>query len=70
MKKKSAREFYGTATVGAKGQVVIPCDARDVLKLKEGDKLLVFGVDKDIIAFAKPAELQKLTDKISRKIRL
>jgi len=33
--------FYGSATVGAKGQIVIPADARSALHIKEGDKVVV-----------------------------
>jgi AbrB family looped-hinge helix DNA binding protein len=33
--------FYGSATVGAKGQIVIPADARNAMQLKEGDKVVV-----------------------------
>ncbi len=39
MPKSSA--FYGSATVGAKGQIVIPADARSAMKIKEGDKVVV-----------------------------
>jgi len=35
--------FYGTATIGTKGQVVIPAKARDDLKLKPGDQVIVVG---------------------------
>ncbi|MBL8160305.1 AbrB/MazE/SpoVT family DNA-binding domain-containing protein [Candidatus Saccharibacteria bacterium] len=35
--------LYGVATVGAKGQVVIPADAREQMNIKPGDKLIVFG---------------------------
>ena len=34
-------EVLGTTTVGARGQVVIPSDARKKLGLKSGDKLIV-----------------------------
>lgn len=34
--------FMGSATVGERGQVVIPAEARERLGLKPGDKLLVF----------------------------
>lgn len=48
--------FLGSATVGAKGQIVIPADAREAMRIKEGDKVVVlrgpregsvllFGVD-------------------------
>ncbi len=34
-------KFYGSATVGTKGQVVIPAEARAELKIREGDKMVV-----------------------------
>lgn len=36
-------KLYGTTTMGARGQVVIPAEARKDLKLKPGDQLLVMG---------------------------
>lgn len=33
--------FYGTATVGERGQLVIPAEARTELGIKAGDKLLI-----------------------------
>lgn len=36
--------FYGTATVGTKGQIVIPADAREDLRMQPGDKVVVFGL--------------------------
>jgi len=37
------KKLYGTATVGTKGQVVIPADAREELEIAAGDRLYVFG---------------------------
>ena len=37
------QNFYGTATVGERGQVVIPADARKRLSFHPGDKVLVIG---------------------------
>ena len=34
--------FYGAATVGERGQVVIPSEARRQCGIQHGDKLLVF----------------------------
>lgn len=34
--------FMGSVTVGERGQVVIPAEARERLEIKSGDKLLVF----------------------------
>ncbi len=36
-------EFFGSATVGERGQVVIPSDARQKLEIRPGDKLLIFS---------------------------
>ena len=33
--------FYGTATVGDRGQIVIPAEARKELDINPGDKILV-----------------------------
>ena len=35
--------FFGTATVGERGQVVIPAEARKKLGIHPGDKVLVLG---------------------------
>ena len=36
-------KVYGTAAVGAKGQIVIPAEAREALGIREGDKLVIVG---------------------------
>lgn len=36
--------FYGTATIGTKGQIVIPAEAREDLNMQPGDKVVVFGM--------------------------
>lgn len=40
------KKLYGTATVGTKGQIVIPMDAREELNIKTGDRLYVVGSPK------------------------
>ena len=39
----SPGKMYGTATVGERGQVSIPADARRELSIGSGDKVVVFG---------------------------
>lgn len=42
MERSSCEDcFYGSVTVGERGQVVIPAEARTFLGIKPGDKLLV-----------------------------
>ena len=35
--------IYGAATVGERGQIALPADARRELSIDPGDKLMVFG---------------------------
>lgn len=58
-KKNKQDQFYGATTIGEKGQVVIPCDARNAMKLEPGDKLLAFGVGEDMLVFTKLSQLEK-----------
>jgi len=35
--------YFGSATVGERGQMVIPADARKALGIEAGDKMVIFG---------------------------
>jgi AbrB family looped-hinge helix DNA binding protein len=37
------KKVYGSATVGERGQIVIPADVRRSFSIKPGDKLMVFA---------------------------
>ena len=43
-------KYAWTATVGEKGQIVIPKQARDLFGIKPGDVLILLGDDKHGIA--------------------
>ena len=45
--------FFGTATVGERGQIVIPAEARKRFGIETGEKLLIMGTpdDKGIMLF-------------------
>ncbi|MBH1980631.1 AbrB/MazE/SpoVT family DNA-binding domain-containing protein [Candidatus Saccharibacteria bacterium] len=59
------KKLYGTATVGTKGQVVIPAAAREALAINEGDKLYVLGSEKaGWIGFIKEDQLAQLLNKM------
>jgi AbrB family looped-hinge helix DNA binding protein len=56
--------FYGSATVGAKGQVVIPADARKAMQIKEGDKVVVLrGPREGSVILFRTDSLEKLWEK-------
>lgn len=42
-KQQASPTLYGVVTVGERGQVVIPVEARKNLKVEPGDKLVVFA---------------------------
>ncbi|MBX4210671.1 AbrB/MazE/SpoVT family DNA-binding domain-containing protein [Candidatus Parcubacteria bacterium] len=65
---EKGRAFYGTTTIGEKGQAVIPAGARDKLKLKAGDKLLVFSMG-DMIAMSKVANLEKIANHLENRLK-
>ncbi len=49
MEKKEGKHAW-TVTVGTKGQIVIPKEARDIFGIKPGDTLLILGDDKQGMA--------------------
>ena len=54
-------QLIGSVTVGERGQVVIPSDARESMSIHAGDKLLVFKAPVDgVLIIAKPETFEKL----------
>lgn len=51
--------FFGSVTVGERGQIVIPKEARDVFSINTGDKLLVLGDEEKGIAIVHQRDLIK-----------
>jgi AbrB family looped-hinge helix DNA binding protein len=43
MHQEATSSFYGVTTVGTKGQVVIPAEAREQMNLHPGDKVVIMG---------------------------
>lgn len=61
--------FYGSTTVGARGQVVIPIKARRNLKLKTGEELLVSGTQGRFLMMMKMNELKGIAEELSARVR-
>ena len=57
-------KLYGTTTLGARGQVVIPAEARKDLALRPGDQLIVVGKFGKVIALLKSDQLTEFIDLI------
>ena len=72
MKKKRRRflgkhKFYGSTTVGARGQVVIPIKARRDFKLKPGEDLLVSGAHGRFLMIMKMSEMKGVMEELNQK---
>lgn len=67
-KKKNGEQFYGTTTLGEKGQIVIPSEARKAMGLKKGDKLLVFGMGCDMLAFSKLSKVEQFAKHLADRL--
>lgn len=64
------KKLYGTATVGTKGQIVIPADAREELGIKTGDRLYVIGTLKaGALALLKEDMLEEFIEKINLQVK-
>lgn len=62
-------KLYGTVTVGERGQLVIPAELRKKLKIKSGDKLMIFAkLDKKRISLMREEDFSAFLDKASRII--
>lgn len=68
IKQKRGEQFYGTATIGEKGQIVIPAGARTAMVLKKGEKLLVFGMGHDMIALSKLSKMEQFATHLASKL--
>jgi len=60
------KKMFGTATVGTKGQIVIPADAREELGIEPGDKLYIAGsTSKKVLFCLKEEQFQELVSKLT-----
>lgn len=66
--EKTDKAFYGTTTLGEKGQAVVPIEARRKLDLKKGEKLLVFSFGDDFLVFSKVEKLEKIAAHLAEEL--
>jgi len=69
MKKKEEfdAKFYGSATVGTKGQIVIPAKLRKYFNIKQGDTLMFIGWPRgEGFGVMKPETLLHIQKKLGR----
>ena len=59
--------FFGSATVGERGQIVIPAEARAAFKLEKGEKLLVLGMSNEAIVLQKVSAIKQMSEMLEQK---
>jgi len=64
----SNKKLYGTATIGSKGQVVIPAEAREGLDLKPGDRLYVVSAGAGGVVFLKEEMLEEMVERMAQHV--
>lgn len=63
------KKLYGTATVGTKGQVVIPAEAREELGIKTGDRLYVVNAMNGVgVVFLKEECLESMVEQLTAQV--
>jgi len=63
------KKLYGTATVGTKGQIVIPADAREELNIHAGDRFYVVGSPrKGVIGLLKEDTLEHFIEQTNLQL--
>jgi len=62
-------KVYGTATVGERGQLVIPAELRKALRIKSGDQLMVFAKpDRRVINLMPSEDFSRFLERASKLI--
>lgn len=66
---KNFGKFFGSTTIGKKGQLVIPMETRKEMAWKEGDKLLVFGLENGMVVITKLDQVKDLANRLEEKMK-
>ncbi len=59
---------YGTTTLGSRGQLVVPAKARRALKLKPGDKMVVFVNHGKVLGLIKTASIDSFLSHLTQEL--
>lgn len=63
-------ELAGTVTVGPKGQIVIPAEYRERMKIHPGDKLVALYItDKNAIGFVSEESMQSMINDMGEHLK-
>lgn len=63
------KHIFGMVTVGDRGQMVIPKEAREIFGIKPGDKLIVLGDEEQGIAIVKENIFRLYAEKLLESLK-
>lgn len=65
------KKLFGTATVGTKGQVVIPAEAREAFGIEPGDRLYVVGSQSHkMVCLLQEEQLRSMIEQLTDNVEL
>ena len=70
MKRNPKKDItcFASATIGQRGQVVIPVEIRKKLKIKNGGKFIVFLTSSDAIVFVPVNHFGEVVSNLNKKL--
>jgi len=70
MKRKPLQDItsFGTATMGARGQVVIPAGIRKKLEIKAGEKFIVFLTPSKAAVFIPSDQFGRMVSELDKRL--
>ena len=68
MNKSSKKKFLGITTIGEKGQIVIPAEARTAMKLARGEKLIVMGAHENTLVLMKASRFEEMASRFTKHL--
>ena len=66
MSRLGRSKLYGSATIGERGQLVIPAEARKGLGIEVGSKVMVFGHGKGLLILKAETITELLTETLDQ----
>ncbi|MBT9135029.1 MAG: hypothetical protein DDT34_00077 [Firmicutes bacterium] len=70
MPRWSKNTFFGAATVGERGQIVIPAEARKEQNIEFGDKVMVFAHGRGLLVLKAETVTELLSETLSQATTL
>jgi AbrB family looped-hinge helix DNA binding protein len=68
MRKTSQNKFLGITTMGEKGQIVIPAEARGAMDLRKGEKLIVMNAHEHTLVIMKATRFEAMASHVTKHL--